>query len=124
MGHATEIARGERFAFGENWSAFLAELDDERIRNAEQSLARMLDAPSLAGRTFVDVGSGSGLFSLAARRLGATVHSFDYDPHAVACTAQLKERYFPSDASWTVEEGSVLEVKYMQSLGKFDIVYS
>jgi len=29
--------------------------------------------------------------------LGARVHSFDYDPQSVACTAELKRRYFEGD---------------------------
>jgi len=123
-GHAREVAAGERFAFGENWSRFLAALDEARIRRAERSLCEMLEVESLAGRSFLDIGSGSGLFSLAARSLGARVFSFDYDPQSVACTAELRRRYFPHDHSWTVETGSVLNESYVQGLGQFDVVYS
>lgn len=113
-----------RFAFGENWSRFLGLLTDERIAEAEKSLQRMLGMEDLRGRTFLDIGSGSGLFSLAAKRLGACVHSFDYDPQSVACTAELKRRYFPKDNDWTIEQGSVLDRDYLKRLGTFDIVYS
>src|SRR5258705_7601189 len=123
-GHAAETASGQRFEFGKNWSRFLALLDDTRIHEAEESLKQMLALESLGGLSFVDVGSGSGLFSLAARRLGARVHSFDYDPNSVACTAELKRRYFPSDAAWIVQEASVLDSNYLSSLGTFDVVYS
>ena len=82
--HAIEIASGERFKFGENWSRFLTLLDETRISEAEKSLREMLGVESLEGLSFLDIGSGSGLFSLAARRLGARVHSFDYDPQSVA----------------------------------------
>src|SRR6266516_5935341 len=102
--HAIEIARGERFEFGKNWSRFLDVLDDERIARAEESLKQMLEIADLDGRSFLDIGSGSGLFSLAARRLGARVHSFDYDPHSVACTSELKRRYFAVVDQWKVEE--------------------
>src|SRR6476659_9303866 len=88
--NAAEIARGERFEFGQNWSQFLASADDERIQQAEKSLREMLEVDSLEGKTFLDIGSGSGLFSLAARRLGARVHSFDFDPKSVACTRALR----------------------------------
>ena len=113
-----------RFEFGENWSRFLEVLNDTRIEKAEESLKRMLKVTTLRDRTFLDIGSGSGLFSLAARRLGARVHSFDYDKRSVACTLELKRRYCTDDKGWTIEEGSALDEQYMRSLGQFDIVYS
>jgi 2-polyprenyl-6-hydroxyphenyl methylase/3-demethylubiquinone-9 3-methyltransferase len=119
-----KVDRAPRFAFGRNWSRFLRTLSAERIAAAEASLKSMLNCSDLFGRRFLDIGSGSGLFSLAARRLGATVHSFDFDPESVACTEALKDRFFGSDAEWTVERGSVLDERYMRSLGSFDIVYS
>lgn len=119
-----EVSQGERFKFGENWSRFLEVLNDERILEAEKSLKQMLEVEKLVGKSFLDIGSGSGLFSLAARRLGARVHSFDYDPQSVVTTRELKRRYFSDDADWTVEEGSVLDRDYLRSLGKLDIVYS
>jgi 2-polyprenyl-6-hydroxyphenyl methylase/3-demethylubiquinone-9 3-methyltransferase len=122
--HASDISSGERFPFGENWQRFLATLNEMQIKAATDSLSEMLEMNSLSGKRFLDVGSGSGLFSLAARRLGADVHSFDYDPVSVACTAELKRRYFRNDPLWSVEQGSVLQVEYLRDLGKFDIVYS
>lgn len=122
--HETEVASGERFEFGKNWSAFLSVLDDERIATAEESLKEMLECETLAGKTFLDIGSGSGLFSLAARRLGARVHSFDFDSNSYACTKELRRRYFADDDGWTVEQGSALDKDYVESLGPFDIVYS
>lgn len=122
--HATETASGQRFEFGKNWSRFLELLDDTRIKEAEASLKQMLSVDSLEGKSFIDVGSGSGLFSLAARRLGARVHSFDYDPNSVACTTELRKRYFPNDNAWKIEEASVLDQQYLNSLGTFDVVYS
>lgn len=119
-----ELASGERFAFGSNWARFLSRMTEERIVDAVGSLKRMLVVEDLRGKTFLDIGSGSGLFSLAARRLGATVHSFDYDPESVACTAELRRRYFPEDPAWKVERGSVLDDAYLASLGQYDVVYS
>lgn len=122
--HAIEIARGERFEFGKNWSRFLDLLDDARIVRAEESLQQMLEIETLEGKSFLDIGSGSGLFSLAARRLGARVHSLDYDPHSVACGKELRRRYFNNDPDWRIEEGSALDREYIKSLGSFDVVYS
>lgn len=122
--HGEEVEAGKRFEFGKNWSQFLAVLNEDRISHAKRSLCHMLEADDLRGRSFLDVGSGSGLFSLAARRLGARVYSFDYDPKSVACTRELKRRYFPDDPEWTVAEGSVLDGDYVGCLGRFDVVYS
>lgn len=122
--HELEVASGERFEFGKNWSRFLALVDEDRIARAANSFKNWLEVEDLNGKSFLDIGSGSGLYSLAARRLGARVHSFDYDPYSVACTAELRRRYFAGDLSWTVEEGSALDVDYLKSLGTFDFVYS
>jgi 2-polyprenyl-6-hydroxyphenyl methylase/3-demethylubiquinone-9 3-methyltransferase len=122
--HTREVAAGERFEFGKNWSRFLSVLDEARILEAEKSLREMLEVEDLRGQSFLDIGSGSGLFSLAARRLGARVHSLDYDSRSVACTRELRRRYFPDDDAWTIEEGSALDTAYIKSLGQFDVVYS
>ncbi len=122
--HSDQVQAGERFEFGANWARFLAHLDEDRIGTAMQSLRSALGVLDLSGRRFLDAGSGSGLFSLAARRLGAAVVSFDYDPQSVACTRKLRQLYSPEDALWCVEQGSVLDSEYLESLGKFDVVYS
>lgn len=119
------VTRGDRFEFGRNWQRFLCHLSDDRIREAERSLKEKLVASDLAGRSFLDIGCGSGLFSLAAVRLGAgTVVSFDYDTQSTACTRELKNRFFPQLDTWTVEQASVLDEAYLKTLGTFDIVYS
>jgi len=118
-------APGERrFEFGRNWRRFLEVIDDERIEAAARSLGEMLEVERLDGRSFLDVGCGSGLFSLAARKLGASVRSFDFDRESVACAVELKRRYCPEDSNWIIETGSVLDGDYLSSLGKFDIVYA
>lgn len=114
----------DRFAFGANWAKFLDRLDDERIATAAASLTEAMGDESLDGCDFVDIGSGSGLFSLVARQLGARVTSFDYDTESVACTAELRRRYFPADPDWRVEQGSALDDTYIDSLGDFDAVLS
>jgi SAM-dependent methyltransferase len=115
---------GPRFAFGANWRMFLSVLTEERIRRAEASLEQMLGPASLDGKRFLDLGCGSGLFSLAARRLGADVYSFDFDRDSVACAEELRRRYFPDDPAWQISAGSVLDNDYMRRLGAFDVAYS
>jgi 2-polyprenyl-3-methyl-5-hydroxy-6-metoxy-1,4-benzoquinol methylase len=122
--YAEDIIKHKRFEFGENWALFLRNLNVERIEIAKHSLQSMLGLDTLSGKSFIDVGSGSGLFSLAARQLGARVRSFDFDPGSVACTQALREQFFKDDPDWSIEEGSVLDANYIQSLGKYDVVYS
>jgi len=122
--HTSEILNGERFQFGKNWNSFLKTLTEERLNEAQDSFTSFVGTTNLDGVRFLDIGSGSGLSSLIARKLGAEVHSFDYDPDSVACTRALKERYFPDDNTWTIDEGSVLDPEYMATLGTFDLVYS
>lgn len=124
MNADSEFDAETRFEFGANWARFLSVLDDDRIDAAVASLKEFLGVDDLRGQRFLDIGSGSGLFSLAARRLGATVTSFDYDPQSVACTRELKRRYYRDDESWRIEQGSALDREYLDSLGKFDVVYS
>ena len=114
----------QRFEFGKNWRSFLAALDEERIEVAVESLQQMLDAELLAGKRFLDIGCGSGLFSLAAHRLGATVDSLDFDAESVTCTGELKQRYGSPKPEWEIRQGSVLDETLMQSLDLADVVYS
>jgi ribosomal protein L11 methylase PrmA len=122
--HTPTSKTEERFGFGKNWLSFLQTLTDERVMYAKAALQEMLEVETLEHKRFLDAGSGSGLSSLAARQLGATVHSFDYDLDSVACTNELKYRYCSGDTNWHVEHGSVLDKTYMNHLGKFDVVYA
>ena len=124
VGALDEVRRGRRFAFGANWQRFLAGLTEGRIEEASASLEALLGVPDLRGLSFLDIGSGSGLFSLAARRLHGRVQSFDYDPESVECALRLRDQFHPGDPDWRIGTGSVLDGTFMSSLGTFDVVYS
>ncbi|MBF0118232.1 MAG: class I SAM-dependent methyltransferase [Desulfobacterales bacterium] len=113
-----------RFKFGKNWKNFNRVVNDERILEAKNSLCDFLGIQDLNRKSFLDIGSGSGLFSLTARNLGASVHSFDYDIESVNCTEALKNRYFPDTTLWKIEQGSILDPNYLKTLGQFDICYA
>uniref|UniRef100_A0A7C4QNL8 Class I SAM-dependent methyltransferase n=1 Tax=Schlesneria paludicola TaxID=360056 RepID=A0A7C4QNL8_9PLAN len=113
-----------RFDFGENWSQFLRTLSEERVAAAVHSLRQVCGPDGLQERTFLDIGCGSGLFSLAAYRLGASVTSFDYDPASVRCAEELRRRESADPARWRIERGSVLDAAYLEGLGQFDVVYA
>lgn len=119
-----ELRTGRRFDFGGNWQKFISEIGESEIAQASSSLLGSLNVNSLAGKSFLDVGSGSGLSSLAARQSGARVVSFDFDPRSVACTEAMRGRSGASDAEWRVVSGSILDSEFVASLGKFDVVYS
>jgi SAM-dependent methyltransferase len=113
-----------RFEFGDNWRRFLGVVDEDRINSSVSDIRSMLGRPSLAGETFLDIGSGSGLSSLAAVRLGARrVLSFDYDETSVATANALKGRFAP-DADWSIVRGDATDTAFMSELGAFDVVYS
>ncbi len=112
-----------RFSFGRNWQDYLNSLTPSRIKAAEASLVDWLGS-GLKGKTFVDIGCGSGLFSLAAYRLGAkSVVSVDVDQFSLDCARELRQRE-GAPAHWEVSAGSALDPKFLKTLGKFDIVYS
>jgi SAM-dependent methyltransferase len=123
-GHAAEVAQGRRFEFGKNWQRFLSLIDEDRVTKAENSLVAVIGRAQREGDRFLDIGSGSGLSSLAARRAGFDVVSFDYDPASVACTMEVKRRFSPSDSRWQILRGSAIDERFMESLGLFSIVHS
>jgi 2-polyprenyl-6-hydroxyphenyl methylase/3-demethylubiquinone-9 3-methyltransferase len=84
----------------------------------------MLGCERLDGKTFLDIGCGSGLFSLAARRLGASVTSFDFDPDSVSCAQKLKAEFCAEDGRWSIRRGSVLDRAFMAGFPRQDVVYS
>lgn len=115
-----------RFAFGKNWQSFVdTALNAQRIGKAAISLQRLLGTEHLRGRTFLDIGCGSGLFSLAACMLGAErVVAFDYDPQSVGASMAVRARAGIAAERWQIEQGSVLERAFLDRLGPADVVYS
>src|SRR5262245_27400076 len=115
-----------RFAFGRNWSEFVEKkLSDATVRQSMDHMASVLRQPSLAGKTFLDIGCGSGIHSLAALRLGAErVVAFDYDQNSVDTAIKVRDWAQIPEARWTISQGSVLDLALIHALGQFDIVYS
>jgi 2-polyprenyl-6-hydroxyphenyl methylase/3-demethylubiquinone-9 3-methyltransferase len=112
---------GQRFEFGQNWQSFARLVDAERLRSAEDELARMLGTRDLRGHSFLDVGCGSGLHAVAAHRLGANeVVAIDLDPASVATARELLSRFGAANAATRIAD--VLNLP--QDIGHFDIVYS
>lgn len=114
-----------RYGFGRNWSEFVdAHFSEERIREAQRHLLRFLRLEDLQGKTFLDIGCGSGIHSLAALRAGAArIRSFDFDADSVRTTSRLRE-FAGNPEHWQVSQGSVLDPDFMMGLEPAEIVYS
>lgn len=110
------------FSFGENWLNFIKDFDKEKYLRVKQSMIDMLGA-SLQGKTFIDIGCGSGVFSLAAIELGAKlIVSVDVDPKSVLACQKIME--VNNAENWQVLQKSILDDRFLQEVGKFDVVYS
>ena len=57
------------FKFGENWASYSELIEAPQIKEAEAGLLKLIPADALRGASFLDIGCGSGLHSLAAARL-------------------------------------------------------
>jgi SAM-dependent methyltransferase len=115
-----------RYGFGANWKHYAeTSLNEARVENAVRSLRDLLTIETLRGETFMDIGCGSGLFSLAACRLDAArVVSFDFDPDSVRTSQWLRERDRIPESRWTIQQGSVLDPAFMAGLPQVAVLYS
>jgi 2-polyprenyl-6-hydroxyphenyl methylase/3-demethylubiquinone-9 3-methyltransferase len=110
-----------RYDFGRNWSELAARFEEEHVERAMADLRRLVG--DVDGRTFLDVGCGSGLHAVAALRLGARrVEAVDYDPQCVATAGEVLARFAPP-GTWTVQRADALDPATLPE-GPFDIVYS
>lgn len=122
------------FWFGRNWKNYVKVLNEKVIEEAKNSLLRYVPNGFNASefykdKVFIDVGCGSGLFSLAALLSGCKdVISFDIQYESLEATIYLKEKFshlLPKDKRWRIFIGDILDdnlVKKLQESG--DIVYS
>ncbi len=117
------------YDFGGNWQAFsAAKLDARRLDAAVQSLRQLIGAENVQGRTFLDVGCGSGLFSVAAALCGAAqVVGFDINPTGIEVCRSNAARFAEHLNSVAVPHfcvGSALDREFLTALGTFDVVYA
>lgn len=120
------IQAGEKisFSFGENWQKYVADLTEERIQQAESSLRETFGSPQLNEASFLDIGCGSGLFSLCACRAGANpLTSVDIDPKAIECARFLQLKGDPT-TNWQVLSGSILDDEFLAGIAPATNVFS
>ncbi|WP_029583539.1 bifunctional 2-polyprenyl-6-hydroxyphenol methylase/3-demethylubiquinol 3-O-methyltransferase UbiG [Bradyrhizobium sp. URHD0069] len=114
--------RETHFEFGENWKNYSKTIDQKRIDSAVVGVKKLFPH-GLAGKTFLDIGCGSGLHTLAALLLGAaSVTAVDIDENSVSTTQALLTKHAPNP-NWTAKIASIFDAS-PDMLGKFDVVYS
>jgi SAM-dependent methyltransferase len=114
--------RSTHFEFGANWRDYAKTVDQARIDSAVEGI-RKLFPEGLRGKTFLDIGCGSGLHALAALSLGAaSILAIDLDENSVATTRQMLSTYAPK-ADWRAEVISIFDAP-PETIGTFDVVYS
>lgn len=116
------LERKAHFEFGENWKSYARKIDQSRIDSAVEGLQKLFPE-GLAGKSFLDIGCGSGLHSLAALKLGAaSVLAIDLDENSVETTKRLLSEFSPH-SNWRAAVVSIFDAT-PQDLGTFDVVYS
>jgi 2-polyprenyl-6-hydroxyphenyl methylase/3-demethylubiquinone-9 3-methyltransferase len=123
MDQKMEISK--RFQFGKNWMDYAEKnFSQERVDASKKHILDFIAGKDLHGLSFLDIGCGSGLHSMAALQAGARViHGFDYDPDSVAATRYIRTKA-GDPANWTVGQGSVLDDSFMEGMPQYDLVYS
>lgn len=118
---ATAQGSEDRFNFGDNWRAYADTLNDAKINEAVRNLQHLLGEQRIERKSFLDIGCGSGVHTLAAIKMGASsITAFDFDPQSVATTRDVLQQYAP-DFPATVKQRSILDTDFNQT---YDIVYS
>ena len=111
------------FRFGENWQSFAQGVDETRIAKATADLATLVPANEMKGKSFLDVGCGSGLSMLAALRLGAAhVRGYDIDPDSVEAARSLLSHY-ATQGKWDVSVCSAFDLG-TNNIQKYGVVHS
>ena len=123
--HTSPVASARtRFKFGRNWQSYARVVDEAAVERARTSIIELTGPLDPSWETFLDIGSGSGLFSAAATHLGLEVRAFDYDIDSVEATRSTLERFAEVGVSWQVDRGDILDPEYVARLGPSDIVYA
>jgi len=114
-----------RFEFGKNWDEFIRQnFGQDKVDISKRHMLKFMQRDNLDGLSFLDIGCGSGLHSIAALQSGAAaVHGFDYDASSVSATRFVQEKA-GNPENWVVQQGSVLDDVFIAALPKYDVVYS
>lgn len=111
-----------KFNFGINWQEYSAQaLDQTRIKQAVQDLNELVGKENLEGKSFFDIGCGSGIHSLAAAQLGAEpIVAMDISSESIQSAQHNQARFLP-ESQIDFQLDSLLTMK---STATYDVVYS
>ncbi|GBD03698.1 Ubiquinone biosynthesis O-methyltransferase [bacterium HR19] len=121
------------FHFGRNWKNYVKNVVNEQVlREAQENLLNYLPKEVYKDAQFIDIGCGSGLFSLSALLLNCRkVVSFDIDENSLNAFKLLIQKFkekLPVDyeSRLKIFKGSILDPELVRNLSQnpFDIVYS
>ena len=109
-----------RFKFGQNWQEYSKFINNKNINDSIKGLKNLLpEGLKVGDKSFLDIGCGSGLHSISAKKLGfKKIVSTDYDVMSVQ-TANYNFKKFNVNAKAFKDD--ILNTKIKS---KFDVVYS
>ena len=78
------------FNFGDNWQNYSLKIGRGHIDNSKKELLELIGIDGLENKSFLEIGSGSGIHSLAALELGVkNLLAVDIDPNSVKTTKEV-----------------------------------
>jgi 2-polyprenyl-6-hydroxyphenyl methylase/3-demethylubiquinone-9 3-methyltransferase len=112
------------FAFGQNWREYAKMVTEAQIAEARTGLLRLIRADEMAGKSFLDIGCGSGLHSLVALQCGVEhVVAIDVDENSVSTAHTLLNRFWSRSDKYNCRIGNILTGVGLPE-EQVDIVYS
>lgn len=114
------------FNFGKNWINYSKTVGDEDLEIMKKSLLDLIGLENVKNKTFLDIGCGSGLFSIAAKKLGAKkVVGIDILSDSIKSSEENKKRFNIQGDVHGIEfkQLSILD-NQIKTLDKFDVVYA
>ncbi len=114
------IKKDTRFEFGQNWNLYSKSISDVEVNLAKQGIIKLMPTKTaLDSKSFLDIGCGSGIHSIAANTLGfESITATDFDLKSVN-TAISNKKIFNSNIN--IFQDDILNTKIKN---KFDVVYS
>ena len=113
------------FDFGKNWERYSDFLTTEQLQTAQKSLSENLGPDGLRNKSFIDIGCGSGIFSICAGLLGSKrVVGMDVNDKCVEISRKNSERFINRETKPEFIQESILNREGINKLGRFDVVYA